>query len=179
MNIFKAVEIYKRIPGVPSNQNPLRVIRGLWVSGTHLDTITIDATLHVTGETSNHCEERAYTDSRVDGYLEGNVNIIDFQSTDFTVQQYTTQRASSYLEGNVNVIEFNSSAFTIYGYGNAHVDGYIDGNVNVIEMADSDFTIADYIVPKQYVSLPEKTGQNPAEPTLLIKVFTSNQLEWQ
>ena len=179
MNIFKAVEIYKRIPRLPSNQNPLRVIRGLWVSGTHYDILTMDATLHVTGETSNHCDERAYTDAHVSAYLEGNVNVIDFQSTNFAVQQYTVQHTSSYLEGNVNVIEFNSSAFTIYEYGNAHVDGYLDGNVNVIEMADTNFNISDYIVPKQYVTLPEKTGQDPAEPTLLIEVFTSTSLEWQ
>lgn len=177
MNIFKAVEIYKRIPGLPSRMNPLRVIRGLWVSGTHLDTITIDATLHVTGETSNHCEERAYTDSRVDGYLEGNVNIIDFQSTGFSVQQYSTQRTSSYLQGNVNIIDIESNQMDITYYTTSNQDAYLDGNVNIIEMTDSDFTISEE--PKQYVTLPEKTGQNPAEPTLLIEAFTSNQLEWQ
>ena len=151
MNIFKAVEIYKRIPGLPSSQNPLRVIRGLWVSGVHLDNITMDATLQVTGETSNHCEERAYTDSHVDIHTDGNVNVINFQSGSFTVEQYTTQNA----------------------------DAYTDGNVNVIEFIDSDFTIADGTTPKQFRTLPENTGQNPAEPTLLIELFTSTALEWQ
>ena len=151
MNIFKAVEIYKRIPHLPPNLNPLRAIRGLWVSGVHLNNITIDATLHVTGETSNHCEERAYTDQYAEAYLSGNVNIINIESSQPDITYYTVSNQVAYLQGNINIIEMFSSI------------------VNV----------ADYVFPRQYVTLPEKTGQNPAEPTLLIEAFTSNQLEWQ
>lgn len=179
MNIFKAVEIYKRIPGLPSNLNPLRAIRGLWVSGVHLDNITMDATLHITGETSNHCEERAYTDQNTETYLQGNVNIIDIESSTLNVQEYTIQNNETYLQGNVNIIDIDSNQLDITYYSTSYQDAYLEGNVNIIEMFSSIINVADYVYPSQYTTLPEETGQNPAEPTLLIEVFTSNQLEWE
>ena len=179
MNIFKAVEIYKRIPHLPPNLNPLRAIRGLWVSGVHLNNITIDATLHVTGETSNHCEERAYTDQYDETYLSGNVNIIDIETNTLNVQEYTIQNNETYLQGNVNIINIESNQMNITYYTISNQDAYLQGNINIIEMFSSIINVADYVFPRQYVTLPEKTGQNPAEPTLLIEAFTSNQLEWQ
>ena len=179
MNIFRAVEIYKRIPGLPSSQNPLRAIRGLWVSGTHLDTITIDATLQVTGETSNHCEERAYTDQYNEAFLSGNVNIIDFDATTMETQVYTVQHNTAFLEGNVNIIDFDANQFDITYYTRSYPEAFLEGNVNIIDFDANMMTITDYVIPKAYTTLPEKTGQNPAEPTLLIELFTSTALEWQ
>lgn len=179
MNIFKAVEIYKRIPGLPSSQNPLRAIRGLWVSGTHLDNITIDATLQVTGETSRPCEERAYTDQNNEAFLSGNVNIIDISTTSMAVQEYTVQNNETYLEGNINIIGIDAANMDITYYTTTSPDAYLEGNVNIIEIYGNIINVADYVIPKAYTVLPEKTGQNPAEPTLLIEVFTSTPLEWQ
>lgn len=179
MNIFKAVEIYKRIPGLPSSQNPLRAIRGLWVSGEHLDNITIDATLHITNKSSRPCEERAYTDQNAEAFLSGNVNIIDIDTNTLAVQEYTVQNNETYLQGNINIIGIDATQMDITYYTTTSPDAYLQGNVNIIEIYANTINVADYVYPKQNTTLPEKTGQNPAEPTILIEVFTSSALEWQ
>ena len=179
MNIFKAIEIYKRIPKMAASRNPLRVIRGLWVSGTHLDNITIDATLQVTGETSRHCEERAYTSKEDEAFLDGNINIIDFDTTEIQTQVYTVQNNEAYLEGNINIIDFDTNTIDVMYYTRSEQESYLEGNINIIEYNTDNIGVADYVIPKRYTTLPENTGRDPAEPTLLIKLFTSTALEWE
>ena len=63
MNVFKALEVFKRIPKLSPSLNPLRAVRGLWVSGEHRDPMTQDSVIHVQEVSSNQAEVRVYTET--------------------------------------------------------------------------------------------------------------------
>lgn len=63
MNVFKALEVFKRIPKLSPSLNPLRAVRGLWVSGEHRDPMTQDSVAHIKEVSSNQAEVRVYTET--------------------------------------------------------------------------------------------------------------------
>ena len=46
-NIFNSKEVYKRIPKVSSKDNPLRKVRGMYVTGDYRPPYYIDSSLHI------------------------------------------------------------------------------------------------------------------------------------
>ena len=46
-NIFNSKEVYKRIPKVSSKDNPLRKVRGIYVTGDYRPPYYIDSSLHI------------------------------------------------------------------------------------------------------------------------------------
>ena len=91
MNVFNAIEIYKRTPGVPSDQNPLRPVRGFWVSGTHTEPFFIDSVISIKTTTSNNIEVVKYTQTTQDlevdngltfaGFYDGGLPYTDYSKT--------------------------------------------------------------------------------------------------
>lgn len=60
-NIFRSKEIYKRIPGVSSDNNPLRAVQGMYVSGEYRPPYYIDGFIQINKVKTNKATITDYT----------------------------------------------------------------------------------------------------------------------
>lgn len=178
MNIFKAKEIYKRIPGLPSSQNPLRVIRGLWVSGTHLNILTEDAFMHLDNVQMVPCEIRRYTDATGEWkYTDPNIEYMNLYDTGFDITNYYASSGSWDIDNNIQYVNTYDQALDITDYTTISTEFNIDNNIQYMTLYDDEFTIELFNYPV-YKVLPDITGVAPAEPTLEILTYTSTALDY-
>ena len=178
MQIFKAVEIYKRIPGLPSDQNPLRVIRGLWVSGTHLDILTEDAFIQLSSVDTRPCEIRHYTETTGEWkWSDPNVKYTNLYDADFSVVDYYTTSTTWEEENIVKYSNVYDQELVVTDYHTTSTDFDEEVIVQYMNTYDQDFSMLTYNYPV-YTTLPDNTGQHPAEPTLEILTYTSTALDY-
>lgn len=178
MNIFKAKEIYKRIPGLPSSQNPLRVIRGLWVSGTHLDILTEDAFMHLDNVQMVPCEIRRYTDTTGEWkYTDPNIEYMNLYDTGFDITNYYTSSGSWDNDVNIQYVNIYDQSMDITEYQTVSTEIDHDPNIQYMTLHDDELTLEPFNYPV-YKVLPDITGVAPAEPTLEILSYTSTALDY-
>lgn len=178
MNIFKAKEIYKRIPGLPSSENPLRVIRGLWVSGTHLDILTEDAFIQLSDFDTTPCDIRHYTETTGEWkWADPNVKFTGLYDTGFDITDYYTTSTTWDNDPNVEFVDIYDQPLEITDYSTTSTEFNNENNVQFMSLYDTAVVLEAYNYPI-YTTLPDHTGLNPAEPTLEIVRYTSTDLEY-
>ena len=118
MNIFKSKEIYKRIPGVSPELNPLRVVRGVWVSGEYRPPYCIDETVHITNVGSNKVEIRVYTSrtQNIDDQDAIEYTGLYYPQMGFIIDQYSTSSLTLSYDTTVEYIGIYSEDFDILNY---------------------------------------------------------------
>ena len=127
-NIFRRKDIYKRAPKIPSSEDPLRIVKGLYVVGDYNPPYYIGPCLHIT----------------------------DIKTNKATVVDYTT-KSMSYEDHVVNLIGISTSGeLKITNYTRASVDLQPDHVVNLIGInADTSPLDIVYFSTKRYPSNPE------------------------
>ena len=60
-NIFRSKDIYKRAPKIPSSEDPLRIVKGLYVVGDYKPPYYIGPCLHITDIKTNKATVVDYT----------------------------------------------------------------------------------------------------------------------
>ena len=169
MNIFKSKEIYKRIPGVSPELNPVRITRGVWVSGEYRPPYCIDETVHITNVGSNKVEIRDYTEL-IANTRSGNVSLVDLDFSSFSYETYEiSEEATKTQPGNVALVDLNFSDFTIYNYSQKEETTRFDGHVALVDCNFSELGYETYIY-----NLP--TYDTQPEPTVVINAFSSNDV---
>lgn len=170
MNIFRSKEIYKRIPGVSPTLNPVRITRGVWVSGEHRPPYCIDGTIHVTDISSNKPEIREYTQMISNARASGNVGLVDINFSSFSYETYTISEESTKAQpGNVALVDINFSDFAIYNYSQKEETSRFEGHVALVDCNFSELSYEDHIY-----NLP--TYDSQPEPTVVINAFSSNDV---
>lgn len=172
MNVFKALEVFKRIPKLSPSLNPLRAVRGLWVSGEHRDPMTQDSVVHINEVDSNQAEVRIYTETSEEINSDILYTLSGFGLSEFTYVDYTTANVDMDQEiSYVNVTNVYNPTLTFVPYiiTNIDVDQEIS-YVNVTNIYAPDFSFIPNYTDKQYSS-------TQPEPTLYISEFTSNDVE--
>ena len=90
-NIFQSTEIYKRLPNVQPSQNPLRAVRGMYVSGTHRAPYYIDAGCLITAVETTPATVASYTE-RTDTLQDpGGINILSAEITAPVITNYQAE----------------------------------------------------------------------------------------
>lgn len=103
-NILRSKEVYKRLIGIASSQNPLRAVRGLYVSGEHREPYLIDNGITITSFNSSKAKIEDYVDTRDKLEPEQILNFLSVDNiTNSTVVSYT--QASKTLEAD-NILNF-------------------------------------------------------------------------
>ena len=171
MNIFRSKEIYKRIPGVSPTLNPVRITRGVWVSGEHRPPYCIDETVNIQAIGSNHAEIRVYTD-RTDNaddwdaveYTGLYVSQLGFDTVDYTVTSVTMSDDTT-----VEYIGIYSEDFDILNYTQSTFNTPDDITVKYLDIyTDGEFQI------ELYNSLNWKT--NPDSMIKIVEFGSDNEL---
>lgn len=177
MNVFNAIEIYKRIPGVPSEQNPLRAIRGLWVSGTHTDPIFIESIIKITEASSNKVSVVPYTSVDQDIIDSDSLYLSDVLLNDLDITEYSTLDVSL-EESSLTLHDVKMLPLTIISYYTETVDfmpgeDYSDSHIEIYDVME---TTPLVVTPMQRPLMTE-TLVGP-EPVLKITDHFSTNLEY-
>lgn len=162
-NIFRTKEVYKRLKGVPNDQNPLRAVRGVYVCGYSTKPYYISPTLRISDIQTTKATVVNYTTKNENAYEDSyNIAMTDINSNEFTVVRYTKAYDSSYENSyNIAMTDINSGKFDVLYYGKSYTQSY-ENSYN-IAMTEFNSTKVNYLIYKT-----EKLDTIP-EPTLRIK----------
>lgn len=174
MNIFKSKEIYKRIPDVKPSQNPLRVVRGVYVSGEQRTPIFREPVVHIIDVSSNHADIHDYTSINTYIYNSNDLNIIGlFESGTWEIEEYTSASKSIYNSNDLNILGVVlTSDFTIRSYTTKTLNIYDNmDSLHILSLYFSHgFDIEDIEVP------PENTYKSNPNTSVHILSYTSSNL---
>lgn len=160
MNIFRSKEVYKRIPKVSSEENPLRPVRGMWVSGEYRPPYCIDEAVHIQEISSKSAEVYDYT-SRTQNIedLEGvEYTNLYYPQIGFDVNQYSVSSVTMADELTVEYIGIYSLEFEILYYTQKTYNTSDDMIVEYLDVYTSgEFEITDIILPIYWNTTPDST----------------------
>ena len=143
-NIFRSKEIYKRIPGVSSDNNPLRAVQGMYVSGEYRPPYYIDGFVRVSKINTTKPKIVDYTSVTKDLTADPIVNIIGVDCSDIVITPYTQAQQNLSADPIVNIIGVDCSDIDILCYTQDHQELQADPIVNIIGVDCSDIDITLY-----------------------------------
>lgn len=170
-NIFRSKEVYKRIPGVPSDQNPLRVVRGVYVTGPYRAPYYIDTCTHVKSITTTKATVVNYTQASSDS-TDHVVNLLNVDASTDPIPITFYTRAESQLQSDhvVNLLNVDASTdqIDILAYTKINQDLASDHVVNLMGIDTSADT------PNITFYRTEIFKTNP-EPIVRVKELTTTK----
>lgn len=113
-NVFRSKEIFKRLPRVPTDQNPLRVVRGVYISGTPRAVQYIDSGIRIK-----------------------NINTKTASIVDFSTKYSSVENNALNLCG----VSFGGTIISEYGTKNSTVE---NNALNLFSVSFGNTTIVDY-----------------------------------
>ena len=143
-NIFRSKEIYKRIPGVSSDNNPLRAVQGMYVSGEYRPPYYIDSFVQVSNIKTNKAKIEDYTSVTKDLTADPIINIIGVDCSDLDITYYTQAQSDLSADPIINIIGVDCSDLDILCYTQDSKDLTADPIVNIIGVDCSDIDITFY-----------------------------------
>ena len=170
MNIFRTLEAYKRIPKLPASNNPLRVVRGVWVSGEHRDPLTMDALLQIKAVGSHPCEVRRYTETSTNFYNDEVIKYIGIYASDHL-------DIVDYYETSTNVYDETIKYFGIYSQP-LEITDYTQVSTNFYDETIKYTGLYDESLAYYEMTLPKYTKTNPQSAIHILNV-TSTPLEYR
>ena len=158
-NIFNSKEVYKRIPKVSSKDNPLRKVRGMYVTGDYRPPYYIDSSLHIMEINTNKPTIVDFTQasaSTEDHVL--NILPIEVLTDRPNIIQYS--KASKELESdhvvNILPIQASTDSLSILSYTSASVELASDHVVNILPISmESEGLDITWFSKKKYETQPE------------------------
>lgn len=174
MNVFNAVEIYKRIPGVSPANNPLRAVRGFWVSGTHTEPFFIDSIISISTTCSGDIEVVQYT-SR-DQYVEvDNALFFDgIYDEELPITEYTSVDQNVTSSEDLSIVTFHIDDLTATAYLTYYNDAPSDGPIIEVAGFDQPQTVT-FTSAERPSARDEGVG---LEPILKVLIHSSTELEY-
>lgn len=144
-NVYRSKEVYKRLKGVPSDMNPLRIVRGVYVSGKYRPAYYIDSCVLI--------EEIQSTNAVISDYISisatttdpNSINVVGVDCNVLTMIDYSS-KSDTTTENFVNVTGIDFGNLGIISYANVIRD-VSDHAVNVTGIDFGNLTIQQYKIP--------------------------------
>ena len=109
-NIFRSKEIYKRIPGVSSDNNPLRAVQGIYVSGEYRPPYYIDGFIQINRVKTNKATITDYTQDTQSLKNDPVINVTEISAKkNVDVVYYTRATVSAPNEPVINVTDISAN----------------------------------------------------------------------
>ena len=168
-NIHRSQEVYKRIEGMHADDRPLRAVRGLYVSGTHLNPEYIDHNITITDFTESNplvvvnFTER--TETTPDDHV---LNFIGMDVGMLSIDFYSTATATTPDDHVLNFIGCDVSPIEIEAYGQSTKTVPDDHVLNFIGLDVSEMSVSWY---------SSKSYQTSGEHMITVRSFTSTDID--
>ena len=113
-NIFRSKDIYKRAPKIPSSEDPLRIVKGLYVVGDYKPPYYIGPCLHITDIKTNKATVVDYTTKSM-SYEDHVVNLIGINAdtSPLDIVYFSTKRYPSNPEPMLRIKSITTNKATI------------------------------------------------------------------
>lgn len=113
-NIFNSKEVYKRIPKVSSKDNPLRKVRGMYVTGDYRPPYYIDSSLHIMEINTNKPRIVDFTQVTKPTYDDSTVSLLDLSCNwDLKFNRYTRATGSVTDDSTVSLLDLSCNDLTL------------------------------------------------------------------
>lgn len=165
-NYHKSIEVYKTIH--TDQGYKLFPVRGLYVSGEHLEPSYSDHLISLQSWNSNPAEIVDYTFREVPIEPDHNVNLIDLSFADINLITYSTSSYDLPHDHIVNLLDLIFEEPTLTDFRQSTVSLSQDHNVNLLECEFTDVTL---------VTMSQPDMQRVCEPIIMLNSFTSSTAE--
>lgn len=171
-NLFFSKTIYKKLPNIPDDKNPLREVRGLYVSGEYREPFYIDHYLSIKDiniskpvvtnfyeTTKSLTPESVLSVSSLDAneYVtivrlttkdiqqtpESTLSVSSLSAEPLTIVRYTSKSETNTPESVLSVSSLDSSSFELTRYDGAFMNTTPDHAVTILNMTTTQATIED------------------------------------
>ena len=113
-NVFRSKEIFKRLPKVPTDQNPLRVVRGVYISGTPRVVQYIDSGIRIKNINTNAASIVDFS-TKYSSVENNALNLFNISFGDTTIVNYSTKNSD--VENNaLNLLSISFGVTDILDY---------------------------------------------------------------
>ena len=158
-NIFNSKEVYKRIPKVSSKDNPLRKVRGIYVTGDYRPPYYIDSSLHIAEINTNKPTIVDFTQVTKPTYDDSTSSLLSLDCNwDLKFNRYTRATASVTDDSTSSLLNLNCNELTLTKIPRpkVYVDADIGSTSSLIDVNCSrDLLITRYHTQK-YETQPEQ-----------------------
>lgn len=144
-NVYRSKEVYKRLKGVPSDMNPLRIVRGVYVSGKYRPAYYIDSCVLI--------EEIQSTNAVISDYISisatttdpNSINVVGVDCNVLTMIDYSS-KSDTATDNAINVTGIDFGNLGIISYTNVNRDT-TDNAINVTGIDCNNLSIQQYKRP--------------------------------
>lgn len=139
--LYNSKEVYKRIPKVKPKDNPLRAVRGMYISGDYRPIYWIDTSIHISSIDTIKATVTdlgtAYSDTFDDSILK----IIEITPQINLFTDYTQSSGKTFDDNILNIIEINPQQNSIYSYTRSDIGTFDDSILKIIEIQPNNVTL--------------------------------------
>jgi hypothetical protein len=143
-NIFKSKEVYKRIPRIDPALNPLRAVRGVYVSGPWKPPYYITPAILISNIESTPATVVDFTELETDAGPDYLLNVLELSATVSTVVEYTKVEVESSPDYLLNVLELSCTPTSTVWYTRAEAESSPDYLLNVLELSCTPSNVVYY-----------------------------------
>lgn len=157
-NIFRSKEVYKRMPGVPAENNPLRPVQGMYVVGDWRPPYYILSGLHISDIKTTKATVVNFTTISEEAYdKDQNMSISRFNVGKLTVQRFTKKYEDIYDDSKIAMTKFNVSPLSVTLYSRAYENIYDDSKISMTKFKITSGLSVLKRHRNPYSTLPEPT----------------------
>ena len=169
-NYYKSKEVYKQHRDAVTHEPKIIPVRGLYVSGDHLEPTYIDHNVTITQCTSTSMTIVDYVDRTIDVPTDHSVNVLDFyQTDDIGFVNYTTDAIDVPTDHSVNILDFyQTDDIGFVGYISTQIDVPTDHSVNILDFYQTGSVSA--------IDLRTTYTDTTPQSCISVSVFTSTDL---
>lgn len=119
-NFYKSKEVYKQIR-TANNEVEIIPVRGMYVSGYHMEPYYIDHNITITEVTSTKCIANEYTETSFDPSPESVIKVSGYTSTAPTVVNYT-DTSHEMEQGVLQISDYSATPANVVFYSSKDQD---------------------------------------------------------
>lgn len=144
-NVYRSKEVYKRLKGVPSDMNPLRIVRGVYVSGKYRPVYYIDSCILIEEIQSTNASIFDYTSASATATDPNSINVVGVDCNTLTMIDYSS-KSDTTTDNAINVTGIDFGNLGIISYTNVNRDT-TENAINVTGIDCNNLSIQQYKRP--------------------------------
>lgn len=165
-NIFRSKDIFKRAPGIPVEENPLRQVNGVYVVGDYKPPYYINSGVLISKIDTNRATVVDYTEKKVNASDSSTVGILSIDATSATVDVYTRKYTNASDSSTVAVLAVDCNSVDVLQYTKKYDNA---SDCSTVAILGFDVTASELI---KYSTYKQRTTP---EPMLRIKSITTTK----
>jgi plasmid maintenance system antidote protein VapI len=143
-NVFRSKEVYKKIPKVSPDENPLRAVRGIYVSGAYRPAYYIDAFIHISNINTTKATIADYTERSTNITDDGAMRLVQVKFDDLVLTEYTREHKNITDDGAMRLVQVKFDDESVYWFNNKPIETNKDFMIRIKSITSTHAIITNY-----------------------------------